>query len=110
MEYLHLAHVFIFSALLAYIGIWQTNMPDLMYPFLLALGAFITIYHIYKSVFKTDAWINYIHIFWVGPVLMFIGIYKKKTSPKVFEMALMLAFASFGYHAYKLINGFNNKS
>jgi len=101
---IHLAHILVFSTFLGYIGIIQTKMPTFMYPIILSIGVFIIIYHIYKSLFKKDGWVNYIHIFIVGPLLVYIGLNKEETSRKVFEIILMLAFASFGYHGYYLIN------
>ena len=100
--YVKLAHVLVFSLILAYIGIRQTKMPAFAYPIILGLGALVIGYHIYDAVYKKDAWVNYIHIFLVGPVLVYIGLYKTNTPPKIFEMALIIAFASFGYHAYHL--------
>jgi hypothetical protein len=103
-EYLiHLAHIFIFSLFLAYIGIAKTNIPSFVYPIALFTGLLIIIYHIYKSIFKKDAWINYIHIGMIGPLLIYIGYMKESTPKKAFEFALMLAFASFGYHLYYLV-------
>jgi hypothetical protein len=77
---------------------------------ILVFGFIVILYHAYKSFFLKDAWINYIHIFIVGPLLVFIGLYKNKTPTKIFELVLMVASAAIGYHAYKLINGFNDKS
>jgi len=102
--YLSLAHIFIFAAFLLYIGIVQAKMPEFMYPIILGFGVIVISYHAYKSFFVNDAWINYIHIFIVGPLLVFIGLYKKGTPPKMFELALMVAFAAIGYHAYHLVN------
>jgi hypothetical protein len=53
---------------------------------------------------KKDAWINYIHILIVGPLFVYIGLQKEETPRKVFEIMLMLAFASLGYHAYYLLH------
>jgi hypothetical protein len=102
--YVHLAHILIFSTLLGFIGIKQTNMPAIMFPIVFWLGCVVIFYHIYKSIFKKDAWINYIHIFLVGPLLVYIGFQKEETPRKVFEIVLMIAFASLGYHGYYLIN------
>ena len=101
--WVHLFHIILVSGLLLYIGIIQDAMSKWVYPFLTGLGILIIIYHIYKSIYKKDAWINYIHIFIVGPLLLFIGIYENKTPRKYFEITLMFAFASFGYHAYYLL-------
>lgn len=81
----------------------QTKMPSFIYPIILSLGALVIIYHVYKSLFKKDAWINYIHILLIGPLLVYIGINKEETHRKVFEIILMLAFASLGYHGYYMI-------
>jgi hypothetical protein len=98
-----LFHIILVSGLFYYIGTIQEKMPTFMFSILLGLGVFIIFYHMYKSLFKKDAWINYIHIFIVGPILMYIGVYKDKTPRKFFEMVLMLAFASFGYHSYYML-------
>jgi len=108
--YLSLAHIFVFAAFLLYIGVFQTKMPALMYPIILAFGVIVILYHVYKAILVKDAWINYIHIFIVGPLLVFIGLYQKATPTKIFEIVLMVAFAALGYHGFKLINGFNDKS
>ena len=82
----------------------------MLYPVILAFGVIVILYHAYKSFFVKDAWINYIHIFIVGPLLVFIGLYQKGTPTKMFELVLMVAFAAIGYHGYHLLNGFNNNS
>jgi len=79
-------------------------MPKFIYPIILFLGALVIVYHIYKTLFKKDAWINYIHILIVGPLLVYIGLNKEETPKKAFEIALMLAFTSFGYHGYYMVN------
>jgi len=101
--FVHLAHILLFSTFLAYVGIKQSKMPEYLYPFILATGLVIVVYHIYKSIFKKDAWVNYIHIFIVGPLLVYIGLQKEETPRKVFEIVLMLAFASLGYHGYYIL-------
>jgi hypothetical protein len=102
--YVHLIHILIFSTFLGYIGIEQSKMPKFIYPIILSLGALVIVYHIYKTLFKKDAWINYIHILIVGPLLVYIGLNKEETPRKAFEIALMLAFTSFGYHGYYMVS------
>jgi hypothetical protein len=102
--FVHLFHILFVSGLFFYVGITRTRLPSFMYPALLGFGGLIVVYHIYKSWFKKDAWVNYIHIFLVGPLLMYIGFMKQETPRKMFELLLMLAFASLGYHAYYLVN------
>jgi hypothetical protein len=106
---IHLAHILVFSTFLGYIGIVREKMPNFMYPIIISLGVLIILYHIYKSLFKKDAWVNYIHIFIVGPLLVYIGLYKEEARRKAFEVCLMLAFASLGYHIYYLIKSFMQK-
>jgi hypothetical protein len=77
-----------------------------MYPILLALGLIIIFYHSFKvyNYIKQGKgyWVNLIHIFIVGPLLVYIGYNKEKTSRLYFELLLMLGFASIGYHGYYL--------
>jgi len=100
--FVHLFHIVAVSGLFFYIGIRQAAMPKPMFPFLLGLGVFIALYHVYKAFYKKDAWVNYIHIFIVAPLLVYIGLLQEKTPRKFFELILMLAFASLGYHGYYL--------
>ena len=105
--FVHLFHILVVGSLFLYIGIKKTEIPDYMYNILLVLGCIIIIYHIYKAYKRIlsdkSAWVNYIHIFLVGPLLAFIGWHGKETSRKYFELLLMLGFASIGYHGYYML-------
>jgi hypothetical protein len=105
MMLVNLFHVFFVSALFFYVGIVRTDIPPFMFPVLLGLGAIIVLYHIYKATIKKHAWVNYIHIFLVGPLLMWIGWNGVETPRKYFELLLMLAFATIGYHGYYVLSG-----
>lgn len=48
-------------------------------------------------------WVNLLHIFIIGPLLIYIGYYGEKTARLYFELLLMLGFASIGYHGYYLL-------
>jgi hypothetical protein len=102
----HLFHIVLVSGLFFYVGLKRDKMPGIMFPVLLGAGLFVGAYHLYKAFLKKDAWVNYIHIFLIAPLLVFIGISKEKTPRKYFELLLMLGFASLGYHGYYLINSF----
>ena len=102
-QFVYLAHILVFSTFLGYIGIWQTAMPKILYPIILLLGVVVILYHMYKSFLKKDAWVNYIHILFVGPLLIYIGYNKEKTPMWAFEISLMLGFAALGYHSYYFI-------
>jgi len=104
----HLFHILIVGGLFLYVGITQTKMPKIMYPILLVLGIIIIIYHsikAYKKILESkNPWVNYIHIFIVGPILIYIGLNRENTPRYWFEILLMLGFASIGYHGYYLFN------
>lgn len=99
----HLFHIVLVSGLFFYVGVTRDKMPPAMFPVLVGLGIFIGAYHVFKAFKKKDAWVNYIHIFLIAPLLVFIGISKDKTPRKYFEVLLMFAFAAVGYHGYYLM-------
>lgn len=105
--FVHLFHILIVGGLFLYVGIRKTQISLLFYPILLILGIIIIIYHTIKAILKIrnglSAWINYIHIFLIGPLLIYIGVNKENTHRRYFEMLLMLGFASIGYHGYYLL-------
>jgi hypothetical protein len=100
---IHLFHILFVGMLFFYVGIGKNSIPKFMFPGLLGLGAIIVLYHIYKASIKKNAWVNYIHIFLVGPLLMWIGWNGADTPRKYFELLLMLAFAVVGYHGYYMV-------
>jgi len=106
--FVHLFHIIIVGGLFLYVGIMKTLIPSFVYPILLVLGIVIILYHIFKAYKKLkdgkNPWVNYIHIFIIGPLLIFIGINREKTARFWFEILLMLGFASIGYHGYYLFN------
>ena len=103
MRFVSLFHVLIISVLFLYVGIVKTEIPSFLFPLLLGLGAIIVPYHAYKASIKKSGWVNYIHIFLVGPLLMYIGYNGIATERKYFELLLMMGFAALGYHGYYLV-------
>jgi uncharacterized membrane protein len=107
-SFVHLFHIIIVGGLFLYVGIKKTEIPNFMYSFLLLLGIIIILYHGFKVYKKLkeglNPWVNYIHIFIVGPLLVYIGLNREKTQRLYFEILLMLGFASIGYHGYYLVN------
>ena len=105
--FVHLFHLLFVGSLFLYVGIARDHLPKWMYPVLLVLGAIIIVYHIYKIYVNKgkQQWINYIHILFVGPLLLYIGYKKRETSRKYYELLLMLGFAAIGYHGYYLVKG-----
>jgi hypothetical protein len=104
--YVHLFHILFVGSLFLYVGIMRDKIPEIMYPILLGLGLIIIFYHSFKVYnyikLGKSYWVNLIHIFIVGPLLVYIGYNREKTSRKYFELLLMLAFAAIGYHGYYL--------
>jgi len=102
----HLFHIIIVGGLFLYVGINRDKIYKPIFIFLLFLGFIIIFYHLYKIYLYVNAgksiWVNLIHIFIIGPLLVYIGYYGEKTSRKYFEILLMLGFASIGYHLYYL--------
>ena len=103
MRLVGLFHVLIVATLFLYVGIRKTDISLFMFPILLGLGAIIIPYHAYKASIKKSGWVNYIHIFLVGPLLMYIGYNGVETERKFFELLLMLGFAALGYHGFYLL-------
>ena len=92
---------------LIYVGFSPQSLSNSAYSGLLVLGAFVFVYHAYRAYNKLkdgkSAWINWIHIFLVAPLLMIVGYLKKDASRRYFEMLLLLGFAALGYHGLYLI-------
>lgn len=105
--FVHLFHILIVGGLFLYVGITKLNIPEFMYPILVILGIIIILYHGFKIYKKLTAgmnpWVNYIHLFIIGPLLLYIGLNRENTERRYFEILLMLGFASIGYHGYYLI-------
>ena len=104
----HLFHIIIVGSLFLYVGINREKIYKPLFTIMLGLGIIIILYHIFK-VYKyikegKGIWVNLIHIFIVGPLLIYIGYNKEKTQRLYFEILLMLGFASIGYHGYYLVN------
>ncbi len=106
--FIHLFHILVVGSLFLYVGIKKSLIPSFMYPVLITLGIIIMLYHAFKVYTKlklgVNPWINYIHIFIIGPLLLYIGLNKEKTPRLYFEILLMLGFASIGYHGYYMVN------
>lgn len=103
----NLFHILFVVPLFLYVGISRTETNRSVFNFILVLGLFITIYHLYKGYLRYVTgspmlWVNLIHVFYVGPILLYIGMKKETTPRSAFEILLLLAFAAGGYHLYNL--------
>ena len=100
-------HALLVGPGLLYVGLAPESVPDSAYTGLMVAGLVILGYHAFKAYTKLkdgkSAWVNWIHIFLVAPLLMIVGYLKKDASRRYFEMLLILGFASIGYHGLYLI-------
>jgi hypothetical protein len=100
---LHLFHLLGVVPFLFYVTLSRAAMPDAVFYVLAALGAILILYHGGKAAYRwytgsTYWWVNAIHAFYLGPLLLYIGL-NKKTAPRASYEALMLfTFAALGYH------------
>ena len=108
----YIFHILIVGSLFLYVWIYKDKIQPLVYPVLFYLGIIIILYHIFK-VYKyitlvKGYWVNLIHIFIIGPVLIYIGYKREKTARLWYEILLMLGFAAIGYHSYYLFKSIQN--
>ena len=102
----YIFHLLFVVPLFLYVGFKREDTPDALLMGLggLALGIFG--YHAYRAYTKlvagSSAWVNWIHLLLVVPLLTVIAVYRKNTPRKYFELLLMLGFAAAGYHGYYL--------
>ena len=101
-----LFHIAIAAPFLIYVGIQGTKAPTWVYWVIGLLVVGMVGYHGFRAFQKIadgrSAWINWIHLLLVVPILAWIAVKGKETERRAFEMLLMLGFAAFGYHAYYL--------
>ena len=106
---LALVHLIVIVPFLLYIGLARDKVSDSVFKGVFVLGLIVLFYQSYKAYTKIvggkSAWVNYIHILLIAPLLLIIGHYGKTTSRKYFEMLLLAAFAAGGYHGLSLVNG-----
>lgn len=100
---LHLFHLLGVVPFFFYIALVRSNMPQVVFYILIALGSILIIYHSYKGIKKYLAgsnywWVNLIHALIIGPLLIAIGILEKNTPRAIYEALLLVTFSALGYH------------
>ncbi len=104
---LNAAHLFVFAPLFIAVGLYRNSTPDSLFTLLGFMAVGIFFYHAYAAYKKISegksAWVNWIHIFLIVPLLAILARYKKDASRRYFEMLMMLGFAAAGYHGFYLI-------
>ena len=109
---LSLFHIFAVVPLFLYVAISKSNTITGVYGFILVLGAILILYHGYKAwnrylAGSSAMWINLIHVFYVAPLLIYIGYRQKDTPRYAYELLALITFAALGYHTYNLIIAMN---
>ena len=109
---LSLFHIFAVVPLFLYVAISKSSTVSGVYGFLLVLGAIILLYHGFKAWKKylagsSSLWINLVHVFYVAPLMIYIGWREKDTPRYAYELLALLGFAALGYHTYNLIISMN---
>jgi len=103
----HLIHLLAVGPLFVYVGLHRENVPDAVFNALGDVGLVVLFYHSYKAYLKLkdgqSAWVNWIHILLVAPLLLILAYLKKDANRRYFEMMLLLGFAAIGYHGLYLI-------
>jgi len=104
---INLMHVLFIAPLLIYVGIARDSIPEWMFYVLGGLGVIVLLYQLYKAYGKIkegkSAWVNWIHVFLIAPLLILMGILRKDTERRYFEMLLLAGCAALGYHGIYLI-------
>lgn len=96
---IQLAHILLLGPLLLATGTGYIAPSH----YVVALGAIISIYHIYKMVARGSiSWINAFHAAILGPLLVAYGL---RGDRYVREFILMAGIAAIGYHGYYAVSG-----
>lgn len=100
-------HILVVVPFFLYVGFTRAANPEWIYNVLLGLGLFIFAYHAFKAAVRYIArspyiWVNLFHALLIAPLLVYIGLYGKKTPRAGYELLLIAAFAALGYHMYNL--------
>jgi hypothetical protein len=109
---LSLFHIFAVVPFFLYIALNRANTPYTVYQVAFVVGVVITLYHAYKSILKFKAgsqslWVNLIHTFFFGPLLIYIGLMKEQTPRAAYELLAISGFGAGGYHIYHMIMSLN---
>jgi uncharacterized membrane protein len=103
-----LFHIVLIVPLFLFVAFQRAATPEWVYGLLFGLGAIVFCYHAYKSFIKWQAkspsiWVNMIHVFYVAPLLVWVGYQGKKAPRAAYELMALVGFGALGYHMYNLI-------
>jgi hypothetical protein len=102
----YIFHLLFVAPLFLYVGIVRKDAPSWVFSLLLVLSVGIFLYHASLAWGKLSAgksaWVNWIHMGLIAPLLAYVGWNRQESSRPYFEMLLMLGFTAAGYHGYYL--------
>ncbi len=105
----YIFHLVFVAPLFLWVGLQRDAVPEFVYVILGVLAAGIAMYHGYAAYTKLaagkSAWVNWIHLGLVVPLLAYIAYTKKETPRRFFELLLLLGFSAAGYHGLYLFRG-----
>ena len=98
----HLLHALVIGPAFLLVGFFREQVPAVVFYGMMVLGVVVLLYHVYRAYEKIkegkSAWVNWIHIFLIAPLLLFVGWLGKDANRRYFEMMMLLGFAATGYH------------
>jgi|LauGreDrversion4_2_1035121.scaffolds.fasta_scaffold287586_3 hypothetical protein len=101
----NLLYILIFGCLFLYIGLKRNNISKDTYKGLFIFGIFLIIYFFIK-IFTNEPGdnivTNFLYLFLVAPLIVFIGIKGTTTSIGYYNILAIIAFFIIIYHSYKL--------
>jgi len=101
-------HIICVAPLFLFVGFQRADTPEWLYNVLFGLGILLVVYHGIKAMIRyysksLSLWINIIHALLIGPLLIWIGFFGKKTSRPAYELLLIAGFGALGYHLKNIL-------
>ena len=105
---LSIFHILVVAPLFFAIAFFRNDLPPWAFQALLVLALVLFAYQGYKWALRVSqgsmyAWVNAIHVLFVAPLLLYVGVNGSKTPTAAYELCAMTGFAVLGYHLYWLI-------
>lgn len=105
--YIALFHILFVAPLFLFVGFFRSNTPHWVYLLLLVIGLIVLVYHTYKLIIRglssSYSWVNLIHVLFVGPLLIYVGYYKRETLRFAYELLVLGGFGALGYHLFSAV-------
>ena len=102
----HWLHILFFGPIFLYSGFMKEKITPFLFLVLLCLGVVVVVFHGYRLSIKkqTDSkWVNLIHVFFVGPLIIALGILQKKAYDWIYLSMSLLGATTMLYNIIILI-------